>query len=357
MTIALSHGGSTVYTAAVPSRRLLVGTGDGVVVLERATPRGAWKEVGRTLRDRHVSALVTPRPDLVVAGVFHGTVYVSGDGGESWEHRGTGIDREHVFSVAAVERGGRLRLYAGTEPAHLYASDDLGLHWTELTGLRAVPSVPQWMFPAPPHDAHVKHIVPDPSDPRRLYACIEQGALLCSEDGGVTWRELGGVDEDVHFLSLDPRDPRRLYITGGNGCYASADAGATWEHRTTRTDPIGGYPDTLARRPGDSDLMFMGAAAGNPAVWRQTRKADARVCRSRDGGRTWHIVSGGLPGGVTGAIEAIALEDTGDAVAVYLATTAGDVYASEDAGESWERIAAGLPPVAKYGHDRALMGL
>ena len=41
-------------------------------------------------------------------------------------------------------------LYAGTEPAYLFRGDDLGDTWTELPGLRAVPSVESWTFPAPP---------------------------------------------------------------------------------------------------------------------------------------------------------------------------------------------------------------
>jgi photosystem II stability/assembly factor-like uncharacterized protein len=101
------------------------------------------------------------------------------------------------------------------------------------------------MFPAPPHHAHVKHIVVSPQDSRLLYACIEQGALLRSRDEGTSWEELGGVDEDVHFLVVDPRDSARLFISGGNGCYASRDGGVTWEHRTTRAHSIGAYPDAL----------------------------------------------------------------------------------------------------------------
>ena len=68
-TIALSHGGTTTYTGTAPARRLLVGTADGVAVLERDGARDDWRVVRRTLRDRHVSALLTPRPGLVVAGV------------------------------------------------------------------------------------------------------------------------------------------------------------------------------------------------------------------------------------------------------------------------------------------------
>jgi photosystem II stability/assembly factor-like uncharacterized protein len=355
-TIALSHGGSTTYAPAAPAQRLLVGTGDGVAVLEREDARGEWRTVHHALPGRHVSAIVVPAPDLIVAGAFHDTVYASGDGGWTWERRGDGIEPAHVFSLAAVARGRGLRLYAGTEPAHLFSSDDTGATWREHPGLRAVPSVPRWMFPAPPHQAHVKHIVPDPLDPSVLYACIEQGALLRSRDGGASWEELAGVDEDVHFLVVHPRDTRRLFITGGNGCYASADGGATWEHRTTRTDPVGGYPDTLVQLPRDPDVMFMGAARGDPPVWRRTHTAQSRLCRSRDGGRTWQVLDGGFPRDEAAAVEAMSLVDCAGQVALFVGTTAGDVYASEDAGDSWRRIAAGLPPIAKFGHDRALQG-
>src|SRR2546425_9047848 len=84
------------------------------------------------------------------------------------------------------------------------------------------------------HDAHVKHVVPDPHDGAILYACIEQGALLKSRDAGVSWEELHGFDEDVHFLVIDPRDSASMYITGGNGCYATSNGRPTWGHRTTR---------------------------------------------------------------------------------------------------------------------------
>ena len=294
---------------------------------------------------------------MLVAGVFHDAVYLSEDDGQTWDRRGDGIEPANVYSLLSVEHDGRLLFYAGTEPAHLFVSDDMGGRWTELARLRSVPSVPRWMFPAPPHQAHVKHVVVDPHDARVLYACIEQGALLRSRDAGTTWEELSGVDEDVHFLVVDPRDSQRLYITGGNGCYASCDGGATWEHRTSRAHPVGAYPDTLVLRPRDPDLMFMGAALADPPAWRKSRRADARVCRSADGGRTWRVLEGGLSSTSAAAIEAMTIEDCGDTVSVYVGTTAGDVYASEDAGDSWRSIVTGLAPIAKCGHDRALQGV
>ena len=56
------------------------------------------------------------------------------------------------------------------------------LHWNEIPSLRAVPTVSQWSFPAPPHVAHTKFITFDPHDSKTIYACIEQGAFLKSSD-------------------------------------------------------------------------------------------------------------------------------------------------------------------------------
>jgi len=355
MAIGLSHGGSTIYASAAPSTRLLVGTADGVVTLERDGSR--WRVGGRALAARHVSAIVLPAPDLVVAAAFEDTVHVSEDGGTTWAERGRGIAHRHVFSLAAVPRDGGVRLYAGTEPAHLYFSDDLGLHWTERAGLRAVPSVPRWWFPAPPKIAHVKHVVPDPLDPRSLYACIEQGALLRSRDEGETWEELSGYDEDVHVLTVHPSEPRRLRMTCGIGFYSSDDGGTTWKRHTDQSSPVGGYPDLLVVHPRQSDLLFMSAGGSEPGAWRRTHRADARVSKSRDGGRTWDVLTRGISDRLAGSIEAMCLEDWGASFSVFVATTEGEVYASEDGGESWSQIASGLPAITKWGHDRALMGL
>ena len=352
--IALSHGGTTTYSSTAFSQELVVGTADGVVFLQRSAG-GAWEVSRRALDGRHISALLVPEPGLIVAGAFHDAVHVSTDGGRSWTRRGEGLVPSNVYSLLAVARGRGHRIYAGTQPAHLFCSDNLGVTWTELRGLREVPGVSTWSFPAPPHEAHVKHIVADPHDPAGLYACVEQGALLKSDDAGATWRVLHGVDEDVHFLSVDPRDADALYISGGMGCYSSTDGGKNWRHVTTRSDPIGGYPDTLVRSPAQPQHMFLGVARVGPGEWRVTRRSDTRLCRSLDGGQTWETPAT-FPRDLVAAIEALALEDCSESMVLFAGTTAGEILASEDRGSTGKTIARGLAPIAKYGHERALLG-
>ena len=119
--LGLSHGGTTIYSADHPSDEVLVGTTDGVVKLRRDGER--WLVAGHSLSGKHIHALLFVE-GTVFAGVWWDGVYASEDGGATWQERDAGIGVRSLFSLAAVEREGGTRLFAGTEPAHLYYSDE-----------------------------------------------------------------------------------------------------------------------------------------------------------------------------------------------------------------------------------------
>ena len=355
MAIALSHGGSTIYSSPSRSDEVWVGTKEGIVVIERDSGDSGWRVTRRMLEDKHISAIVSDAESgLTFVGAFHGSLQVTADGGRSWEVRNHGLTEIDVYSLAARRHNGATRLYLGTEPAHIFRSDDLGHNWRELPALRSVPSVPKWKFPAPPHIAHTKHITFDPYNPQIVYACIEVGALLRSRDGGETWEQIEGVYEDAHRLAVHPQDSNRLYVVTGRGLYVTCDGGATFEQWVSRPSPVAGYPDGLVIHPRNPQLMFLGAADVGPGTWRKTHYAGAKISRSEDGGRTWTMLQNGLPARLQASIEALCLEDWGESTSLFAATTAGDVYASDDAGEHWSHIIGGLAPISKGGHYQAL---
>jgi photosystem II stability/assembly factor-like uncharacterized protein len=354
MAIGLSHGGTTIYSSPSPSNEVLIGTREGVVTIARSASE--WKVVHRAITDKHISAIMKePESGLTFAGAFHGSVHVSADDGKTWEARGNGMTENNVYSLAAKRVNGRMRVFTGTEPAHLFASDDLGVSWKEIPSLRSVPSVPKWSFPAPPHIGHVKHINFDPENPSTIYASVEVGGLLRSTDAGERWEEFPELYEDVHRLMIHPSNAKFLYAVTGRGLYTSADAGKNWEQWTRREDEIGGYPDGFVFRPSDPKVILMTAAHDAPGTWRTTHFAGARISRSKDGGRSWEILRNGLPDRLQASIEAFCLEEAGNSTAIFAATTSGDVLCSENLGDSWQKIVSGLPPISKAGHYRNLV--
>jgi photosystem II stability/assembly factor-like uncharacterized protein len=355
MFIGLSHGGTTIYSSPSRPDEVWVGTKEGIVVIERSAGGGGWRVARRLLEDKHISAILTePESGLTFVGAFHGSVQVTADDGKTWETRDSGLTEHDVYSLATVKQNGGTRLYLGTEPAHMFCSDDLGRRWRELPNMRSVPSVPKWKFPVPPHIAHTKHITFAPGDPKTVYACIEVGALLRSRNAGETWEQIEGVYEDVHRLAIHPKDPNRLYVVTGHGLYVSSDGGASFEQWVARPSPIAGYPDGIVIHPRKPELMFLGAADAGPGTWMKTHYAGAKISRSQDGGRNWEMLQNGLPERMQASIEAFCLDDWGESASLFAATTAGDVYSSDDAGEHWSRIIGGLAPISKGGHYQVL---
>ena len=133
MAITLSHGGPTMFRSPAPSKQVLVGTIDGVVCMERDAAGSGWHVTHRGLPDKHIHALrVEPASGTIFAGVNHGSIFASSDGGHTWEQRDHGLTEHDVYSLACTRLAEGPRIFAGTEPAHLFCSDDLGHHWQEL---------------------------------------------------------------------------------------------------------------------------------------------------------------------------------------------------------------------------------
>jgi photosystem II stability/assembly factor-like uncharacterized protein len=356
MAIGLSHGGTTIYSSSTLSKEVLVGTREGVITVARQGASAEWRVTHRAITDKHISAIMKePKSGLTFAGAFHGGVHVSADDGKTWHERGNGMTQNNVYSLATQRVNGHVRVFAGTEPAHLFVSEDLGENWTEVPSLRSVPSLPKWSFPAPPHIGHVKHINFAPDNPTTIYASIEVGGLLRSADGGASWEEFPGLYEDVHRLMIHPSNSKFLYAVTGRGLYVSPNAGASWEQWTQREDEIGGYPDGFVFRPSDPKFIVMTAAHDAPGTWRTTHFAGARISRSKDGGQTWEILRNGLPDRLQASIEAFCLEEAGDGCQIFAATTSGELLCSEDLGDHWRTAISGLPPVSKAGHYRNLV--
>ena len=361
MTVCVSPGGRALSAGEEAARRIHVATTTGVFTYERAGAEQPWALTGQTLEEHHIGSLVdVVEGGALFAGAHSGGLFVSRDAGKTWDRamRGISSEHEHIFTLAAFSHGSGIELWAGTQPAALYRSTDLGASWTEVPGVRGVPGTDAWNFPVPPFLAHVKNIAMHPAEPSVIYVCVEQGALLKSTDAGTTWRELTSYVtaedrwyHDMHRITISPTDPARLYLTSGEGLYRSADAGATWTHLTTRHDRIG-YPDAFFLDPQDERTFYMAGSGLSPDAWTAGADTSARaaVLRSLDGGATWTELHDGFTEPIRGNFEAMSLHRYGDRIALYAGTAVGEVYERADRSAPWARIAGDLSPVSKVGH-------
>jgi hypothetical protein len=342
--ILLSNGGTNIQRAGAASDTILVGTADGIALLAKSE-RG-WTVKHRALQGVFVSGVTALDDGTLFASTRGVGMARSDDGGVKWTWINDGLAHHEFWSCRAGKLQGRDAVFAGALPAHLYVSEDKGRSWRELTALREAKTVSRWTFPAPPRIGHINDVVIDGD---RLWVGVEIGSLQVSEDFGKSFTELA-VDPDpqecdIHRVLVHPARPNRIVVVNGIvGMMVSEDGGATFQRMKMPAEAD--YPDAVVIHPDEPDLMFMSAGVGWPVHWYALGRARGKIFRSRDAGKTWERLLGGLPNGQRALFGALTIEARPDGYSLYAADTDGQVFESTDGGERWT-IIADVPPVSK----------
>jgi photosystem II stability/assembly factor-like uncharacterized protein len=303
-----------------------------------------------------VVAAVTPDYGLPMRDPLHpatrpGAVR-SDDGGRSWRPLGDGLAGQQVTALAAGPAPGGT-LLAGTDPAELLVSRDGGETWARGQSLEEMPGYREWSYPLPPHTPHVMVIVPHPTAPDAVFAGIEVGGIVRSDDGGATWRVTGtGCHPDIHGLAICSAAPEVVYASTPQGVFVSEDGGERFVQRIEGLEPL--YCRPVAVDPVDPDQAVVVATNGASGFFGiPPERTGGAVFRTADRGRTWKRVTAGLPSPLapTPSMVVDAGPDGASSPAgpprYYLPLFSGDVYVSQDGGETWRELAGGLPPILR----------
>jgi photosystem II stability/assembly factor-like uncharacterized protein len=245
-------------------------------------------------------------------------------------------------------------VYAGVEDAAIFRSTDGGQNWRELPALRGHGTGPKWQPGAGGMCLHT--IILDPSDPQRIYIAISAAGAFRTDDGGKTWKPINQglrsqyipdptaeVGHCVHHIAMHPKRPGVLFMQKHWDVMRSDDAGDNWKEVSGNLPTDFGFViDVHAHEP---ETIYVVPIKSDGEHFPPEGKL--RVYRSRSGGNEWEALTKGLPQEncyVNVLRDAMAV-DSLDKCGVYFGTTGGQVYASADAGDSWNPIVSNLPAV------------
>lgn len=306
-----------------------------------------------------------PPSTVLLAGTAKGLFrFESHDDRRGWQHTGFALQGHEVLQAWLDPRDPSRGFAVTDHPvwgSHVHASHDAGHSWAPLPGV--------------PQHADTRHgrrlrrvwsIAPGPAaQPQRLYAGIDPAGLFLSEDLGQTWTALPGLNEhptrglweparggfSVHSIQCDPDVPGRVHAAvSAGGAYASDNDGVDWR-------PLNRGVAAPNRPPGEH-------VAGHNIhrLWRHParpgrlyRQCYSGVYRSDDGGEHWIDISAGLPSGFGYALSG----EPADPDSVYVVPIESQdlrtvcdarlrVYRSRDAGAHWEALGEGLPQALCY---------
>ena len=359
--------------------QVFVGTRKGAWIF-RSKDRGDWSVEGPLHLGQIVNHLVLDPRDgrtLMMAaktGHLGPTIFRSTDGGRTFKEakvppafprsddpKARSVDHTFWLSPGHADEPGVW--WAGTSPPALFVTEDGGETWSSVAGFNDHPKYWDWC-PADggtPDGALLNQVVIDPRDPAHLYIATSTAGVFESCDRGATWAPLNkGVEanflpdpypeygQDAHWIALAPSRPDRIWQQNHCGVYRVDRPDDRWTRIGSAMPPeIGDIGFTITPHPRDADTAWVFPMDGTEVWPRVSPGGRPAVYRTRDAGLSWERQDRGFPseqGWFTVKRQAFCA-DHADPLGLYLGTTGGELWMSDDEGAAWRQIAAHLPEI------------
>ena len=247
-------------------------------------------------------------------------------------------------------------IWCGTLPGGLFRSTDHGESWEMVRSLWDHPKRKQWMGGGADLPG-IHSIVVDPRNSKRVWIAVSTGGIWFTENSGESWAQRGQgmraeyvpvelthdpIAQDVHCLVQCPSAPHRMWVQHHNGIFVSSDEGITFSEITGVEPSTFGF--AVVVHPNNPDTAWFVPEIKDEK--RIPREGKLVVSRTRDGGKSFDILSNGLPQEHAYDIvyrHALALDATGERLA--FGSTTGGLWVSESQGDSWVNLTHTLPPI------------
>ena len=169
-----------------------------------------------------------------------------------------------------------------------------------------------------------------------------------SSDAGKTWSFIGLRDAgQISAIRVHPTNPGIVYVAAlGNpfapnqdrGVFMSKDGGQSWKKILYESDRLGAAD--LELEPGNPNVVYATLWRGERKPWTIISGArEGGIYKSTDGGETFSKLAGGLPNELFGrANVAISAANPQRVYALIEAKPGAGLYRSEDRGATWKLI-------------------
>jgi photosystem II stability/assembly factor-like uncharacterized protein len=369
--------GGDVTAMAIDPRdadRIWLGTSDGQI-FRSADGGSVWKRVRPGLKAPGfiITALLfdSEKSGVIYAGVKPlldlteeapgGGVYLSEDGGESWNML-EGIRGRSIRTLTQSVKSPNVLVAAARDG--VYYTRDRGKAWERIT---------------PVNDPELKgfhSVAIDPRDADIVYVGTHHLPWKTT-DAGKTWKlagskEKGMIDDsDIFAIHIDETSPDTVLMSACSGIYRSRDASATWTkiqgipYTSRRTHVIYQHPT----RPevifaGTTEGLWVSTDNGKPDSWRRMTSVrliinsiaihpahpdriflgteDNGVLISVDGGESYDASNAGFINRQVRAVLADKVERGRVYAGIIFDHINGGLFVSEDGGVTWRQSMSGM---------------
>ena len=360
------------------SDRAFAATRKGLFTIDRAG--GSWSIVNRAFLGDNANIVAIDRADnCIYVSLDHGhfgtKLHRSDDGGKSWvevtcpeyPEQPEGWEEtpnpftgevapwslKGIWSIQPAPDG---VVWCGTIPGGLFKSTDKGASWEMVRSLWDLPERRHWMGAGMDY-AGIHSICVDPRDANHITVGVSVGGVYASRDGGETWAVKGSgmraeymppeqagepAAQDPHLIAHCESAPDTIWTQHHNGVFVTRNAGDQWEEIEDIKPSVFGF--AVAVHPKDPDTVWL--VPGVKDEFRYPVDGKLVVTKTTDGGKSWSILTKGLPQEDAYDLvyrHALMVDESGERL--VFGSTTGNLFVSEDAGESWSQVSSTLPPV------------
>ena len=261
-----------------------------------------------------------------------------------------------IWSMAAGGPDQPGLLWAGTLPGGLFRSRDRGASWELVRSLWDVPQRSEW-FGGGYDVPGIHSIWVDPRNSSHVLVAVSCGGVWRTEDGGESWTisstgmradymppELNENEavQDPHRVVGSEGNPDVLWCQHHNGMWRSTNGGKRWDE--IKGAPLSSFGFAVAAHPSDPGTAWFAPAEADQR--RIPVGAALAVTRTTDGGKSFSVLSAGLPQQHCYDLvyrHGLAVDAGGRTL--LMASTSGGVWMSDNAGDSWHTVSTTMPPV------------